>query len=357
MLKHNLRDYHRVATAAAVAMFVSGVISSVGVAAESSGQAIHPRNIQLQFPTGRWVACLASGDPEKPQPQARLAIIVIHGSGGRSTNNMRWMVEAARRSGKLGETFVMAPQFHSADDTPPPGEHYWSDGGWAAGDLSTDSADRPKRLSSFAVADRLFDELSDSKRFPNLRRIVLAGHSAGGQFTNRYLAVGRLGSRRADSAQQIEYRFVVANPSSYLYLDRRRPAGDGFQTPEKPPIGYNHWRYGLEHRNTYASQLRIDQIRQNVFARAAWCLIGTADNQQDDQLAKAPPAMLEGVNRYDRWQNFRRYVALFPEWRPQVTFAEVAGVAHSGRGMFTSRAAREAMFGDAGSSESRSDAR
>ena len=106
-----------------------------------------------------------------------------------------------------------------------------------------------KRLSSFAVADRLLAELSDAKRFPNLRRIVLAGHSAGGQFVNRYVAVGRLGESGAGPARRLEYRFLVANPSSYLYLDGRRPVagGDRFEVPAKKPppattCGATAWR-------------------------------------------------------------------------------------------------------------------
>ena len=93
---------------------------------------------------------------------------------------------AARASGKGAVTLVLAPKFKTADDRPGADEHVWSNDGWPSGDLSQDSKDAAGRLSSFAVVDRLVAELSDATRFPALRRVVLVGHSAGGQFVNRY---------------------------------------------------------------------------------------------------------------------------------------------------------------------------
>ena len=54
--------------------------------------------------------------------------------------------------------------------------------------------------------------------FPNLRRIVVAGHSAGGQFTLRYAMSNKLHDELA-----IEFSYVVAKPSSYPWPDTARP--------------------------------------------------------------------------------------------------------------------------------------
>jgi ribosomal-protein-alanine N-acetyltransferase len=93
-----------------------------------------------------------------------------------------------------------------------------------------------------------------------------------------------------------------------------------------------------------AGRLPVDEIRANVFSRPAYYLIGTADSNQDRFLSMSPPSMLQGDNRYDRWEKFRRYVGLFPEWRALVVFREVLGVGHSSAQMFESHAARKAMF-------------
>jgi hypothetical protein len=50
------------------------------------------------------------------------------------------------------------------------------------------------------------------RTYPNLRRIVVAGHSAGGQFVVRYTATDRVDSRLPAAV-----RHVAATPSSYPY--------------------------------------------------------------------------------------------------------------------------------------------
>jgi hypothetical protein len=139
---------------------------------------------------------------------------------------------------------------------------------------------------------------------------------------------------------------VIANPSSYLYLDERRPVpgSDRFEPPGQAPPGYHVWRHGLERRNAYADRVPVDEIRRNVCERAAYYLIGTADFKRDRFLSTSPASMLQGDNRYDRWEKFRRYVGLFPQWRDRAVFAEVLGAGHSSAQMFDSRAARQAMF-------------
>lgn len=301
---------------------------------------------RLTFSTGRSVAYIASAPLRQAQPQVQIAVLVVHGLNRDDEGNFARIMAAARASGKGPATLVIAPRFKTADDQLAADEHVWTNDGWPSGDLSHDGKDAASRLSSFAVLDRLFAELSGTTRFPGLRRIVLVGHSAGGQLFNRYVAVGRLGEAAEGASGRLEYRFVIANPSSYLYLDERRPVpgSDRFEPPRQPPPGYNDWRHGLERRNAYAARLSVDAIRANVFGRTAYYLIGTADTKRDRSLSVSPPSMLEGENRYDRWEKFRRYVGLFPEWRDHVVFAEVLGAGHSGAQMFDSRPARKAMF-------------
>ncbi len=300
---------------------------------------------RLTFSTGRSVAYLSSAPLREPAPQVQIAIIVVHGLDRDDESAFARITAAARASGKGPVTLVLAPRFKTAEDQPGADEHVWSTDGWASGDLSQDGKDPAVRLSSFAIVDRLVAELSDATRFPALRRVVLVGHSAGGQFANRYAAVGRLGEG-AEPNGRLEYRFVIANPSSYLYLDERRPVpgSDRFEPPRQPPPGYNAWRHGLERRNAYANRLSVDEIRGNMFGLTAYYLVGTADSKRDRFLSTSPASTLQGDNRYDRWEKFRRYVGLFPEWRDRAVFAEVLGAGHSSAQMFDSRAARSAMF-------------
>ena len=84
---------------------------------------------------------------------------------------------------------------------------------------------RPAPVSSFQVIDDLLRSLDDRKRLPTLASIVLAGHSGGAQLVQRYAVLNQIdGPLRRDG---IAVRYVVANPSSYLYLTKERPRPDG----------------------------------------------------------------------------------------------------------------------------------
>lgn len=301
---------------------------------------------RLKFPTGRTVSCLSNIEFRNPQPQIRIAVIVIHGYERNEEGNFGRIMDAAKGTLRDQETLVLVPNFKTAEDEPGENEHYWSNEGWASGALSDDTDIQSKRLSSYEAVDFLYKELSDRKRFPNLQRVVLVGHSAGGQFVNRYIAVGKGGDGVFGRQSPVDFRYIVANPSSYLYLDGRRPVSGSelFQVPRRVSEEYNVWRHGLEKRNAYANKIQISKIKSNVFERSAYYLIGTEDNKEDDALSKSLASMLQGDNRYDRWEKFRRYVQLFPSWKDKAQFIEIPGAGHSGRQIYDSPVCRNLIF-------------
>lgn len=81
-------------------------------------------------------------------------------------------------------------------------------------------------VSAFAVLDDLLAYLADRHRFPHLQDITLIGHSAGGQLLQRYTLLGT--GDQALRTLGIHVRYIVASPSTYLYLDANRPLGEGF---------------------------------------------------------------------------------------------------------------------------------
>ena len=115
----------------------------------------------------------------------------------------------------------MRPGFDSPAESAQSGELYWLDGSssghsWKQGDPSNTPG---TAVSSFEVMDHLLSMVTDRARFPNLRVITLIGHSAGGQYVQRYAA----GTQAPASFAEHRFVFVVANPSSYLYLNGQRP--------------------------------------------------------------------------------------------------------------------------------------
>jgi len=180
------------------------------------------------------------------------AVIVMHGALRNAEASFTAIQRAATSAGDAARhTLILAPQFLSEVDEVryaiPLDVPVWSVDGWKDGDLSEirrdDSTDR--RVSSFAVLDALLQTLSDREHWPSLGLVVLAGHSAGAQFVQRYAAAGR--APAILSHHGIQTRFVVANPSSYLYFDDRRPVGHSFApfVRTRCPT-FDHYKYGLE---------------------------------------------------------------------------------------------------------------
>ena len=156
-----------------------------------------------------------------------------------------------------------------------------------------------------------------------MKHILLCGFSAGGQVVNRYVAVGRF-VRQA----HLEYSFAVGAPSTYLYVDGRRPAADGsFRAPDPAVPGYDSWHLGLGERNAYSAELSRAEILANLASRPTLYFCGEEDVQSRG-LSATPPAMTQGENRFRRFRNYRKYVALFPEWKKQCRFVSVPKYGH-----------------------------
>ena len=101
----------------------------------------------------------------------------------------------------------------------------WRKASWEEGEDSVQAAGRPAPVSSFQVLDDLLRSLDDRQRLPALAGIVLAGHSGGAQLVQRYAVLNNVdGPLRRDG---LALRYVIANPSSYLYLTNERPRPDG----------------------------------------------------------------------------------------------------------------------------------
>jgi len=284
---------------------------------------------------GGSVVCYRTHPFNQSHPSVRRVVIVVHGLGRTANGYFRSVLESARADHRGTGTAIVAPRFPIAADKPAAGMHVWK-GGWAIGHRSL----APRRISSYQVIDEVFDRLRDRKRFPNLSQVVLAGHSAGGQFVNRYAAGGQ-----ARVNQGVRLKFLVMNPSSYVYLDKRRPVlgKAGMFVEPKGVKDFNRYKYGLDDLNIYMKTRGREAILKQMQARRVYYLGGTKD-MGSKNLATSPPAIIQGRHRFERWRNYRMYVKLFPEWSRNAVFQPVPGIGHSGRQMFNSSAARRILF-------------
>ena len=159
----------------------------------------------------------------------RRALIMVHGTNRNADHYFSTAVSAAFLAGALEDAVVISPRIASAAgncrDVLAPNEVSWSCTGdsWRSGGSAASHPD----LTSFDFVDAILKKLANRTLFPNLRAIVVAGHSAGGQFVARYQMANRV-----HDTLSVAITYVVANPSSYAWPDATRPQPTGDAAPD-----------------------------------------------------------------------------------------------------------------------------
>ena len=286
------------------------------------------------------------------------AIVVIHGTNRNADDYFVNMQTAANQVPNLStNTLIVAPQFLTESDVEQndlDDEHlYWTSGGWKAGSNSRneDANPRPVRIPSYAVLDSLLMHLV--RLFPNIEMITLTGHSAGGQGVQRMAATSPLAESLCTDFG-VSIRFVVANPSSYVYMDgqRRRPGTlDDFSLPNTSCGSYNEWKYGLEDLYTYPELSGVDSIRARFKRRQVTYLLGEQDNNPDaSSLDESCPANLQGDHRLERGIIYYHYLQHY--YGSTITdnhsISLVPNVGHSNFAMYNSSQGLAALFNQTG---------
>src|SRR5262249_36217551 len=197
------------------------------------------------------------------------------------------------------------------------------------------AADKEGKLTSYDFADAILKKIANKVTFPNLRAIVVAGHSAGGQFASRYEMANQV-----HDTLGVPITYVVANPSSYAYLDPTRPSTDDKGVTTFRSFGdgrncttYDKWPYGIQSRTGYASRLTDDQLKAQLVARPTTYLVGELDTLPLAGFDSSCPAMAQGANRNLRGQVWGKYVNEKLGARHTTTVVPLCG--HNARCMFT----------------------
>jgi len=309
--------------------------------------AVAPCRLAVETALGRGLAPFyASCDWNAPHPGIRRAVIMIHGRLRNADAYFQLAGQARAAAGQAGcDTVLIAPQFLAAADVAahrlPPDTLHWDWTGWMGGDAALG----PAPLSSFDVLDAMLDALARRERFPALEAIVVAGHSGGGQVAQRYAVVARGG----DPLPALSMSYVVANPSSYVYFDRRRPAAQGGFAPYDAAWcpGFNDWKYGLERLPAYAKQsASVQALEQAYVRRDVTVLLGSADcDPAHPALDLSCAARAQGAHRLERGLAYARYMQLRHPAEFRHRTLVVDGVGHDGAGMFTSPQGMASLFG------------
>ena len=324
---------------AAASLWASGA----AFAAEEPVKIIASHVLTIHTPSGTVGLPLdGSRDMTRAQPGVTRAVILLHGKGRDVDGYYRGLERAARESGvDAGTTLLLAPQFLNEHDI---AEHglgnqivRWRTGVWEAGTPATG----PAPVSAYEALDALFLLLADKNLFPDLKDIVLAGHSGGGQAVQRYAVVGRAPGEVA--VEGIHVRFVIANPSSYLYFSEDRPGPHGFGCG-----GWNSWKYGLHGAPAYVELTKThtwQQMEADYAAADVIYLMGEEDTDpQQKDLDTSCAGEAEGPTRLARGEAYAAYLKQrhATAWGQRLWL--VPGVAHHGPKMMESPCGVKALF-------------
>lgn len=281
------------------------------------------------------------------------AVIVVHGVNRNADDYFNNMSGAADlENGVSAKTIIIAPQFLKEEDIDfnnlDENHVYWTSRGWRFGDnsLSTVSNPRPENISSYSVMDTILIRLAEN--YKNLHRIVVTGHSGGGQVTNRYAATNQMTTYLWDN-YQIGLRYIVMNPSSYVYLDDKRVI-DGTIDQFEVPSGcstFNDYGYGLNALFPYALASGVSTIQDQYDDREVIYLLGGNDNDPNSSsLDDSCPANLQGAHRLERGSIYYNHIISFygESVKTQHFLDTVPSVGHSNQGMFQSNEGRFYLF-------------
>jgi pimeloyl-ACP methyl ester carboxylesterase len=298
----------------------------------------------IEVADGALLPIYVSRDWTKPLPDIERAVIVQHGRARNADVYFKTALTAQAAAGETGKKALMiSPQFIDELDVDrrhvAPNILRYTPQGWEGGD----DAIRPKAVSSFAALDAILMKLADRRLFPNLKTVVLAGHSGGGQVIQRYAIVGNAVEALATAG--ISVRYVVANPSSYAYfgLDRPEP-----EIAKRCP-GYNDWKYGMDRLPGYAAGKTPAELEKDYVSRRVIYMLGALDFDPNHPLLdKSCMAEAQGPSRWARGHNYIAVMKARDNGAPNHTLYEIANVGHDGDRMFTSPCGLTALFDTAG---------
>lgn len=288
--------------------------------------------------------------------QVKVAVILVPGASRDATGQFENLVEAAEETlGDASSAALMALQFLVEEDVD---RHkldedyvYWEAGweGWKYGFDAWHGNEESAELSSFQVMDSVI--MRSIRDYPALERIVLFGHSAGGQFMHRYAAINRVHDLLPED---IEIRYIAANPSSWLYFNDERIQPDGKFAALSPADltecpKYNEYKFGLDDLGPcrYCYETGATIIRTQYPFRKVYLLAGSEDNNpNDNSMDQSCHAHTQGEHRLERAENYWAYLQHFYGAAIQTTqqFFLLEDVEHSSGQVLRNETTRQIMF-------------
>lgn len=185
---------------------------------------------------------------------------VMHGTGRNADDYLAgWKAKADEYS-----LIIIAPEFSK--------ELFRSEEYYGGRALNTEGKLAEPGTTTFSLVDRIFEFVNEKLELRQTSYNIY-GHSAGGQFTHRFM-------------------LFYGSP----YVDRAVAANAGWYTFPDDTIDYPYGIKGL-----YTNP---DSLRKKYYTRNLTILLGTADTIRDKDLRQTAEADLQGLTRLARGERF-----------------------------------------------------
>ena len=304
--------------------------------------AVGNERLRVVTPRGAGTVPFYRSIEERDAANVSRIVILLH---GRLRDADAYLLSAQRAlaaaSTDPAHTLLLVPQFLATADIAAHGLSadmlHWEWTSWMGGD----DAVGPAPLSSFDVLDAFIAQFADLARYPALRDVVIAGHSGGGQVAHRYAIVGA-----GCNVAGVRSRYVIANPSSYVYFDSMRPYTEGHLRPADTSAcpGVDEWKYGVQRAPRYAESTSFDALETRYAASDVIYLLGQQDcDPHHDALDRSCAAQAQGPHRLARGRSYFSYLKARHAGLGHHCW-EVAGVGHNGSAMLGSHEGVRALF-------------
>lgn len=222
----------------------------------------------------------------------KTAVLGIHGGARNAKRTLQILSRVLRRtSGSKNDILILAPHYvYSWNLTAKQRKEnvlYW-DGEWMAGGTARNAPD----IDSFETINYLLQQLLFI--FPTIKNITFVGHSAGAQFIHRYAFLGQA----EKEWPTIRFRYVAANPSSYLWLEENK-------TPQCPEAF--SYKYGLgEIPSQLLGKNSVSLLLRQFAAKNVYYILARGDKRQDPFLDTSCEAKTQGEHRLARGENYKK---------------------------------------------------
>ena len=197
-------------------------------------------------------------------------------------------------------------------------EIFWNGYQWKRGGNSRNE-DLSPGVSTYQILDNFTDWLFLSGEFPNLKQVVIGGHSMGAQTVQRYASL------KKQKSYDPNLRFWVANPGSWAWMDEQRPyTNASCENPDSWPYGLGDYesvtRYArLDVKN--GKQVVVDRFR----GRRVHYALGLLDTGAGDTHCEA---LLQGGSHLDRGSQFVLMLNRMGGFPATHTLDVIDGVSH-----------------------------